>query len=172
MTQFTIRNLTPQDFEQVYEVAKKAWVYFYKDIYPKDFIENFVDKNYSKQAMQQHLGWVKENGAWSIVVEDSTNRNIIGFAFVGPYKEKLWRLWRMYLLPEFINQGIEEEIIKRAEQFLKSKGISRYITFVHKDDTYSLALYPRLGFKQVSEKDQRDVYGVSAEEEVGFVKVI
>ncbi len=171
MTQFTIRNLTPQDFEQVYQVAKRSWLFTYKDIFDQKFIEGFVKKHYSPVALKNHLEWVKENGGWSKVVENQEGK-IVGFCFIGPFKNSLWRLWRIYLDPEFIGQGIGSSLLQEGEKFLKDSGIDQYIVFVHPKNKIGISFYQKMGFTRVPEESQEKLYSVSPKEEIGFIKTL
>jgi hypothetical protein len=46
-----LRALQETDVQAVYEVALEAWHYTYKDIYPADFINNFVNTNYAPAGL-------------------------------------------------------------------------------------------------------------------------
>ena len=165
----TIRSLTPSDFHQVYEVAKRSWLFTYKLIFSEKFITAFVKQHYSPDALQKHLEWVQLNGGWSTIVETDNNK-IIGFCFIGPFKETLWRLWRIYLDPDYIGQGIGTQILEAGEEFLKRSKILQYLVFVHPKNQIAIEFYKRRGFTPISPSEQEERYGIPPAEERGFIK--
>ncbi len=135
------------------EVALKSWLFTYKNIYSEDFIKKFIEKNYSQEAVKNALRWAEKNNGWNYIAKDG--EKIVGYITIGPH-EKTWRLWRIYLLPEYIGKGIGNELLQLGEAFLKKQKAKSYFTFVHKNNEIGKKFYLKNGFKHFPEKDDED----------------
>ena len=47
----TIKKLTAEDVESIIEIARDSWKWTYKDIYNKEFIENWISEKYSREKL-------------------------------------------------------------------------------------------------------------------------
>lgn len=78
MTQIVkYRQLCKRDFVDIYKVAFEVWNYTYKNIFTSAYIQNYVDKFYSKEVMQKQLSLIEKGEMFFEVVEE--DKNIIGF---------------------------------------------------------------------------------------------
>lgn len=146
----TYEPLQNHQAKELKNVALKSWLFTYKDIYSKDFIKNFIVENYSEEAITNALKWAEENSGWSYIAKDGDK--IVGYITIGP-QENTWRLWRIYLLPEYIGKGIGNKLLELGEEFLKKQQTSNYFVFVHKNNQIGKGFYLKKGFEHIPEKD-------------------
>ncbi len=50
-----IRDLKPEDAESVMEVAKESWKWAYAGIYREEFINSWLQENYSRKRLIQQI---------------------------------------------------------------------------------------------------------------------
>jgi ribosomal protein S18 acetylase RimI-like enzyme len=65
-------------------------------------------------------------------------------------------LYRIYLLPAYIGQGIGRKLLEHGEKFLMEHGVNTYSCFVHKDNEIGKRFYVSRGFQHITEKDHDD----------------
>ena len=70
------------------------------------------------------------------------------------------KLYRIYLLPDYIGQGLGRRLLERGETFLLEHGINTYFCFVHKDNEMGKRFYIRSGFQHIPEKDHDDEWNM------------
>ena len=80
---------------------------------------------------------------------------IIGFCNIGIHQQSA-ELYRIYLLPAFIGQGIGRRLLSLGEAFVMEHDIDSYFCFVHKNNEIGKRFYLNFGFKHISEKDKDD----------------
>lgn len=148
-----VRPLRESDAPNLRAVALEAWRYTYRNIFDQQFIENFVNRNYASERILSlfpriHAGTLDFN-----VAEDDSK--IVGFCNIG-IDGGVAELYRIYLLPEYIGQGLGSRLLERGEEFLREQDINTYSCFVHKDNEIGKRFYVRSGFQHIPEKDQDD----------------
>ena len=87
------------------------------------------------------------------VVEN--DREVIGFCHIGQTKQGM-QLFRIYMLPEFVHQGLGGLLLARSEQYLRKQGFSSYFCFVHSSNHIGKRFYEKQGFQHVAERDHND----------------
>jgi len=80
---------------------------------------------------------------------------VIGFCNIGQTQQGV-ELFRIYLLPEFVGQGIGGLLLARGEQYLRKQGFSSYFCFVHSTNEVGKRFYEKQGFQHVAESDDND----------------
>jgi ribosomal protein S18 acetylase RimI-like enzyme len=148
-----IRPITEADVPIIHAVALEAWQYTYHDIFDQEFIETFVNQHYAPEAILSLFPRLRSSTICFYVAEDASN--IIGFCNIGLHQE-IAELYRIYLLPSYIGQGIGQKLLEYGEEFLREHGINTYFCFVHKDNEIGKRFYFRFGFQHVPEKDHDD----------------
>lgn len=139
-----------EDWKELKDVALKSWQYTYKNIYSQEFINNFIEENYSKGSTNKALSFPD---SWHYIAKE--DNKLVGYLTIGPYQDS-WRLYRIYLLPEYIGKGIGQELLKLGEDYLRSKNAKKYCTFVQKDNEIGKSFYLKSGFTRIPEKDEED----------------
>lgn len=157
------RALTIDDFEDFRNVALGAWIFTYKDIYTREYIKNFINNNYSEEALVQAINWSNHNNGFNYlaVADDSA----IGFITIGRSDDS-WKLFRMYLLPEYIGKGIGSHLLQLGEDHIKANKGKKYSLTVHKNNDLGKNFYFKKGFKHISEKDEDDEWYLEKDLEI------
>lgn len=148
-----IRSLEEEDASNIHAVALEAWIYTYRLIFESQFIEEFVGKNYSPKAILSLFPRLKSQTMSFDVAERESK--IIGFCNIGIH-EQTAELYRIYLLPNYIGQGIGQRLLQHGEKFIAEKNINSYHCFVHSKNEIGKGFYLRSGLQHVPEKDQTD----------------
>ena len=153
LTDVVIRPIRKSDAPNIHAVALEAWQYTYRTIFDQQFIENFVNRNYAQEAILSSFPRIQDGSAFFHVAEYESK--IIGFCNIGIHQQSA-ELYRIYLLPAFIGQGIGQSLLKMGEAFLIEHGIDSYSCFVHKNNELGKQFYLKSGFRHISEKDEAD----------------
>ena len=147
------RSIKETDALKIQAVALEAWQFTYHSIFDQKFIENFVNQNYAPKATISSLTHLQSGRMFFHVAEHESK--IIGFCNIGIH-EQTAVLYRIYLLPSYIGQGIGQNLLQLGEVFLTKNGISVYHCFVHQNNEIGKRFYLRQGFQHIAENDRDD----------------
>jgi ribosomal protein S18 acetylase RimI-like enzyme len=153
MSQITCQQYRAEFASGVQAVALTAWQHTYKEIFDATFINAFVNRNYSAPALDNSLPRLAAGIEFFEVALDGDE--VIGFCNIGD-RGAGWELFRIYILPKFLGQGIGKALSIHGEEFLRSKAASQVFCFVHKDNEIGKAFYFKSGFVHRPEKDKAD----------------
>ncbi len=157
MTEIIYRQLTPADVEGVYTAALDAWRFTYGHIFDSDFIERFVQANYAPERLLALTPQVLAGQTFfGVAVVQGA---IAGFCQIG-LTDRGGELFRIYLRPASIRQGIGRVLLEQGEAFVIEHGATTLHCFVHKDNTLGMHFYLRNGFVRTSERDQGDEWSM------------
>ena len=145
-----LRALQETDVQVVYEVALAAWHFTYKDIYPAEFINNFVNTNYAPASLLRLVPRIQAGHQFFHVA--LAHSSVVGFCHIAETREGM-ELLRIYLRPSYIGKGIGRALLHQGEAFVTARGYSTYFCFVHKANDLGKNFYIRNGFTHVSDKD-------------------
>ena len=145
-----IRPIRESDVKSVHAVALETWQYTYRNIFNQQFIENFVNQNYAPDATISLFPRLNSGTMCFYVAEYESK--VIGFCNIG-INQQMAELYRIYLLPAYIGQGIGQKLLGLGETFLSEHNIPSYFCFVHKDNEIGKRFYLRYGFQHIHEKD-------------------
>jgi ribosomal protein S18 acetylase RimI-like enzyme len=145
-----LRALQETDVQAVYEVALAAWHATYKDLYPAEFINNFVQTNYAPAGLLRLVPRIQAGHQFFHVALSQSS--VVGFCHIAETRHGM-ELLRIYLRPSYIGQGIGRALLQQGEVFIQAQGYSTYFCFVHKENDLGKNFYVRNGFTHVSEKD-------------------
>lgn len=89
----------------------------------------------------------------------SANDIMIGFGFYIPYRknpayDETVEIG-IYIKPEFTGKGYGEKIVDHLEAIIREKNFKNIIASISSDNTPSISLFKRLGFRQCA--DYRDI---------------
>ena len=154
MSQTTsLRPITKNDVQGVYDTAFEAWHYTYRDIFSPQFIDTFVNRNYAPDVSLRLLPQVEAcEQFFHVAVQHAI---VIGFCNIVNLAGKM-ELRRIYLRPAFIGQGIGRTLLEAGEAFVQSKGFDCYFCFVHQDNEIGKRFYAKNKFVHISEYDEDD----------------
>jgi ribosomal protein S18 acetylase RimI-like enzyme len=150
---FKIRDFVSDDAEAVHAVAMNAWRASYREIYDSTYIERYVNTYYAPQRLRSLAKRVAQNEVFFVVAENETG--VIGFCNIGQTQQGM-ELFRIYMLPDFVGQGIGGLLLAKGEQYLRKQGFSSYFCFVHSANEVGKRFYEKQGFQHVPEHDCND----------------
>jgi diamine N-acetyltransferase len=153
LSDVVIRPVRESDASDIYTVALEAWRYTYHMIFGREFIEDFVNQHYAPKAILSLFSQIQSGSMFFYIAEYEAK--IIGFCNIGINQQSAV-LYRIYLLPAFIGQGIGKRFLELGEAFVAEHGIDSYSCFVHKDNHIGKRFYLRAGFKHIFEQDKND----------------
>ena len=146
-----IHPMTEVDAPNIHAVALESWRHTYRTIFDQQFIENFVNKNYAAEAIVSLLPRIQSGSMFFYIAEYGSK--IIGFCNIG-INNKSAELYRIYLLPAYIGQGVGQKLLELGEAFVIEHGINSYFCFVHKNNEIGKRFYLNSSFKHIPEKDK------------------
>lgn len=148
-----LRPIRESDAPNIRAVALEAWQYTYRNIFDQPFIENFVNRNYAPERILALFPRL-QSGTLDFNIAEHESK-IIGFCNIGIDGQDA-ELYRIYLLPAYIGQGLGQRLLGLGEKFLVEHGTGTYSCFVHKYNEIGKRFYIRSDFRHIPEKDQGD----------------
>jgi ribosomal protein S18 acetylase RimI-like enzyme len=148
-----IRPIRESDAPDIHRVALDAWRHTYRTIFDSQFIEDFVNRNYAPEAILRSFSGMQAGSVFFYVAEHASR--VIGFCHIGIHSKGA-ELYRIYLLPEYIGQGLGRRFLERGEAFVAEHGLDSLACFVHKDNEIGKRFYLNSGFKHIAERDKGD----------------
>jgi ribosomal protein S18 acetylase RimI-like enzyme len=148
-----VRPISESDVPSIRAVALEAWQHTYRTIFDQQFIEDFVNQNYAPEALLSLFSGIQAGSLIFDVAEYASK--VIGFCHIGITRQSA-ELYRIYLLPTFIGQGIGRRFLERGETFVVEQGRDSYFCFVHKNNEIGKHFYLHAGFKHIPDRDKNE----------------
>ncbi len=145
-------TITPAKLSDVLiinELAHRIWPVAYKNIIEPGQMEYMLDQMYSISALQHEMEVLK---CTYILIRD--DEKPVGFASYSPKKNnrEIYKLYRIYVLPEEQGKGIGKRIIEYIINEIKPLDIKILELNVNRQNEAKY-FYEKLGFKVVTEID-------------------
>jgi ribosomal protein S18 acetylase RimI-like enzyme len=151
MRSISYRPLGAEDAEAVFDAAWEAWRFTYATIFDTVFVDQFVRTNYAPDRLRALVPAVAAQHMFFDVALDEDH--VVGFCHIGVTPRGA-ELFRIYLRP--IGMGVGSGLLERGEHFLRTRRVSSYHCFVHKDNELGKRFYLRQGFRHVRAADRDD----------------
>ena len=145
------RLLQKKDFPEIRRVALESWCHTYRKIYTAKTITERVAAYYFDPGLIKAYQSTMRKGAWFCVA--TFRRKIIGYSHIRKRKGS-WELFRIYILPSFHHQGIGSALVRRGENFLRSKKARKYLVYPNSRNKSGIRFYQAMGFIQNPSKYQ------------------
>jgi GNAT superfamily N-acetyltransferase len=141
-----IRNASIDDIPVIRELADKTWRIAYEEILSPAQLEYMLELIYSEASLQKQFA----TGHHFLILEEDGKP--IAFADYNHLKENIYKLQKIYALPEQQGKGIGKLLINHVIERVKEKGATVLLLNVNR---YNKAkqFYEHLGFKVISEED-------------------
>lgn len=141
-----IRYITENDdFSAVHNIYEESWKFAYKGIIPQEWLES--------RPKERWGGNILKNGRTDIGV--FIDGKIIGTAC---YCQSRWEKFKdfgevvaIYLLPEYIGQGIGSALMERCINELAVLGYEKLLLWVLEENTRARKFYEKHGFTLTEE---------------------
>jgi GNAT superfamily N-acetyltransferase len=149
------RQFCAADADDVQALAREAWHKAYPHLFSAEFIDETIDTHYAPDWLRSVVPDLERNRAFFPLAVAGTQ--VIGFCHVR-MTERGAELFRLYLRPAYIGQGIGRRLLEISETYLLDQEVKRYFCFVNKGNFQGQQFYLRQGFQHVTQNDLSDSY--------------
>lgn len=132
---------TDRDFDKLANLAEEIWHEHYSDILSFEQIAYMLESFQSKSAFRKQTG---DGYEYYFINDNSKNAGYIGLQKCPGYLF----LSKLYIKKESRGKGLGRKAIDFAIQKAKETGYDRVVLTVNKENTGSVAVYEKLGFKK------------------------
>lgn len=141
-----ITKATIKDIPLIQSLTYKVWPDTYKAILTEEQISYMLDIMYSTSSLQQQM----EQGHTFLLVKDTDE--FVAFASYAFYKTSVYKLHKIYALPNQQGNGIGKQIIQYISAEIKPVGIE-YLQLNVNRHNKAKGFYEKLGFTVIGEED-------------------
>jgi GNAT superfamily N-acetyltransferase len=135
-----------KDIPLIQQLTYAVWPQTYKHILTQEQIHYMLDMMYSTEALSKQM---KEGHQFILVQEEN---KYIAFASYAYYKPQVYKLHKIYALPDQQGKGIGKFIINHITAQIKPLGATVLQLNVNRYNK-AKGFYEKLGFKIISEED-------------------
>jgi ribosomal protein S18 acetylase RimI-like enzyme len=152
----TIRKADLEDIPQIRAVGSASWRATYTGIFPDEFIENVLEQWWSEANFQRAI----PNATLCNLVANQDGQ-IVGtlMGTVNPGEEGQAHLFRLYIHPDHLGQGIGKQLWQAYLQHLAS-GVKQVDLEVEPQNAHAIQFYKRLGFQETG-LSEAEAFGYS-----------
>ena len=147
---FTYRRGTPRDCAAVAHVNVESWRKSFAGLRPPASLMSVTVPQRTAMYRQRF-----EDDVYSMFVAEDGRHQVVGFADVGPAREKRWHcdaeLYAIYILKEFQGRGIGETLFSLALAAAVARGMNSLCVIVLQDSPYR-RFYEKLHGDQIFER--------------------
>ncbi len=142
----TIRDATKNDIKTIHQLAHEIWPETYGKLLSTDQLKYMLDLIYSVSSLQKQFD---ESHNFLIAEED---KQPIAFADYGLLKDDVYKLHKIYVLPNQQGKSIGKTLINYVINAVKQQNASALLLNVKRDNKAKY-FYEHLGFKVISEEN-------------------
>ncbi|HEX8680721.1 MAG TPA: GNAT family N-acetyltransferase [Ardenticatenaceae bacterium] len=137
------------DIPSIQETARASWQATYSNIFPAEFITNFLSRHYSPESLRAVMRSSRSN-----FLVARAGARVIGFCNFGEaISGEGHQLYRLYLDPAYWRHGIGGKLLGMMEERLREQGVSAYFCYVHGENEVGKAFYVKQGFAHNPARD-------------------
>ena len=142
-----IRRAQPDDAQRIAEVHVRSWKVAFSGLLPQDYLDALCPED--------RLGeWEKAlaSEAWPVVLVAEEQGALVGFATVGPTRDKdadpttVGELYTLYLDPAVFGAGLGATLLEHAVVELESGGFAQATLWVLHTNARARRFYERHGW--------------------------
>ena len=141
-----IRPASFNDIPYIQEIVYETWPIAYGQILSNDQLQYMLDLFYRSSALQQQM---HDNHHFYLALQDFKP---IGFASFSQTENDVYKLQKLYVLPQVQKSGAGGQLLKTVEAAVKSKEGKSLLLNVNRNNT-ALSFYEKHGFKVIKEED-------------------
>lgn len=141
-----LRKAYESDIPLIRQLSQQIWPQTYATILSAAQIDHMMEMMYSPASIKEQL---KQNNEF-IIVNDGPDP--IGFASFGKEAEGIYKLHKIYLLPDMQRKGAGRFVIEQILQAMRRKGARALQLNVNRNNI-AVDFYRKLGFEVIREED-------------------
>lgn len=141
----TIRNATPIDIPIIQEIAKITWAVTYAFL-PEGQMDYMLNLMYSNDSLKEQM----QNGHQFFLAEKENE--ILAFASVSEEESSVFKLNKLYVLPQTQKNGAGKALLQVILDFAKSKKGNEVRLQVNRNNN-AKDFYKKFGFEVLYEAD-------------------
>ena len=142
----SIRKATQHDLAIIQDIAYKTWPSAYNNILTPDALNYMLNYFYSLNALENQM----QNSQEFFIAE--LNSEAIGFASLSKYEGDIYKLNKLYVLPNVQKSGAGKALMDHAITFIRSYNAKQLVLNVNRNNS-AKNFYERLGFTILKEED-------------------
>jgi ribosomal protein S18 acetylase RimI-like enzyme len=136
------------DIPLIRELTYKVWPQTYTPILAKEQIDYMLDMMYSPAALEQQMN----NKHYFIIARDE-NDMPVGFASYSEMKKEIFKLHKLYVLPQKQGSGVGRELLEFITNDIKFMGAKALDLNVNRHNHNAKAFYEKNSFVVIAEED-------------------
>ena len=141
-----IRRAKESDIPLIRDLSEKIWPQTYETILSTAQIDHMMNMMYSEGALKDQL---RQNNEFVIV---NDGRDPVGFASFGLETPGIYKLHKIYILPNMQKKGVGRFVIDQISGAMKRKGAFTLRLNVNRNNK-AVEFYQKMGFEIISEVD-------------------
>jgi len=160
----SIRKATQHDLPIIQNIAYQTWPSAYSNILTPDSLNYMLNYFYSDDALQQQM----QNGQEFFIAE--MDDKAVGFAAISKYEESIYKLNKLYVLPDIQKSGTGKALMDHVIEIIRSYNATQLVLNVNRYNP-AKSFYERLGFTVMKEEDVDLGDGIVQEDYVMIMKI-
>ena len=146
LSNLTVSSATEKDIPLIQQLTYSIWPETYKEILSKEQIDYMLKMMYSTESLSDQM----DKGVEFILIKDE--ETYVAFAAYELIQPNVYKLHKIYALPNQQGKGIGKFIINYIADAIKAKGATTFQLDVNRHNK-AKGFYEKLGFKIIAEKD-------------------
>jgi diamine N-acetyltransferase len=161
----SIRTATQLDIPVIKNIAYQTWPSAYQDILTPSALDYMLQYFYSTEALIQQM----ESGQIFFIAEQ--RHQPIGFASVSKYDAPIYKLNKLYVLPDLQKAGAGKALMNEAIRIARSNNAKQLILNVNRNNV-AKDFYSKMGFIIIKEENIDLGHGIVQEDYVMSLDII
>ena len=145
---FTCKKATLSDIPVIMDLAERSWKITYKDIISVEQIEFMFNNSYLFDPLKNQM--VDQGHVFLLAYE---NEMPLGFASVSETEPNVYKLHKLYVLPETQGKGVGKFLVNSVIDFVKPQGATILELNVNRYNVNAKAFYDKMSFNVYKEVD-------------------
>ncbi len=146
MSLLTIRNATIDDIDLIRDLTFQVWPQTYSHLLAPKQISYMLDLLYSKASLEKQM---TEGHQFIIVLEKDAPAGFASYSEITPH---IFKLHKLYILPQHHGGGKGRFIIEHIEKDILTKGAKALQLNVNRNNI-AKTFYKKLGFEIIRTED-------------------
>ncbi|HEV7349620.1 GNAT family N-acetyltransferase [Telluribacter sp.] len=147
MTSFAIKTATVEDIPLIITIQEQTWEPTYRQILSWEQIDYMFALMYSPESLYKQI---QELGHTFLIL--SEQEKYLGFASFSRVEESVFKLHKIYVLPESQGTGSGSYLLEKVEECVRELGAERLTLNVNRFNK-ARYFYEKKGFRIVQEED-------------------